>query len=79
MEDYITITVDVRKRSTKVNIDNAAGSARYFQIVCTNDETKKPIDIEFTPNNGTVEIDGHLLSDTQRKLLIEFLSQPDLR
>lgn len=66
---------------TEVSISNDKGSTKEFDILGwqagVDQSEKLQFTIEFNPSRGTMDINGVPVSDMQRKLLIEFLSQKD--
>jgi archaellin len=75
MDEKITTEATFGQSSTKVTIRNDQGSHREFDIVGEDGHQELQFTITYKPGAGTIDINDVPISDMQRRLLVEFLTQ----
>jgi hypothetical protein len=75
MDEKIISEAEFGQSSTVVTIHNDKGSSKEFDIVGDNHKEQLQFTITYNPGNCKMDINDVPLSDMQRRLLIEFLSQ----
>lgn len=78
LDDVITSTNRTTFATVDITVNTGSGNLIEYNIVCSYGEKKdEKIFIEHNISNGCLTVNGLPLTDFQRRLLVEFLTQKD--